>query len=135
VTAYFQKHGLDGGDLPEIPKPDYRANPGVAGGSEKTEPSADALDRAIERACKLAQHSASMPKVVADLAYGLVKDDLRGLKAGNGRDWPDLPRLPSGRFTPQIREKEPSELRTITAEFGSSRHVEPSNINELASSG
>jgi hypothetical protein len=30
------------------------------------------------------------------------------------------------------KRPEPSELRTGTAEFGSSRHVEPSNVNELA---
>lgn len=39
-----------------------------------------ALDRAIDRACRLAQHAQSMPKGVAALAYSLVKAELRGLK-------------------------------------------------------
>jgi hypothetical protein len=40
----------------------------------------DALDRAIGRACRLAEYAGNMPKGVASLAYSLVKAELRSLK-------------------------------------------------------
>jgi hypothetical protein len=99
LTEYFTLHGLDGQDLPAIPRRDRPANRDT-----------DTLDRVIDRACRLAQHTASMPKAVADLAYGLVKAELRDLRA----EAPVLPRLPSGKFA----RLEPSETRTETAEIG-----------------
>jgi hypothetical protein len=42
----------------------------------------EVLDRSIERIAMLAEHAGSIPKEVSTLAFGLIKADLRGLKAG-----------------------------------------------------
>lgn len=58
---------------------------------------ADPLDRAIDRACRLAEHAGAMPKGVAALAYGLVKAELRALKVeqSNGVLKPRLTHQPA----------------------------------------
>ena len=118
LTAYFQKHGIDGEDLPAIPKREIPANRAAA-------PDDSALDRAIDRACRLAQHATSMPKSVADLAYGLVREELRALRGGR----PDLPRLASGKFARLTGSSDASEAPQQPAALLPSRHEEPRPVN------
>lgn len=66
----------------------------------------DALDRAVGIACRLAEHAGSMPKGVANLAYGLVKADLRTLKANSGEGF--TPRLTHQPQEVESREPQPA---------------------------
>jgi hypothetical protein len=88
LTHHFETHGIDGVEIPAIPSKDPPANRDL-----------DALDRAIDRACRLAQHVEQMPKQVASLAFGLVKDELRALKP---------PRSPRERL-PQLTHEKPAD--------------------------
>jgi hypothetical protein len=87
--------------------------------------SKDALDRAIDRACRLADHAQAMPKGVAALAFSLVKGELQALK-------PPSTKVLKSRLTHQPAEDgNPSESRAGKAEIGAVLGLEHSNVNEL----